>query len=86
MPGPVTARSGNVRKQGPRIRVPIEVRILARVLFMYIPLVLYHNWRLTRHNSVQPGSWATFVLRTAGVTKTRLANSMRLAQGFSKIQ
>jgi hypothetical protein len=51
-----------------------------------MPSVLYHNWRLTRHKSVQPGNAATFVLRTARVTKMRLANRMRLAQDFSKIR
>ena len=89
MPGPVTARSGYDRKQGPRVRVPVELRIFARTLLCCltdIPSVLDRKWRLTRHNSVQPGNSATFVLRTARVTTTRIANRMRLAQGFSRIQ
>lgn len=61
MSGPVTARSGNDRKQGRRFRVPLEVRRFSRMLLsclIDIPSVLYHNWRLKRHNSVQPGNAA----------------------------
>lgn len=89
MPGPVTARSGNDLKQGPRVRVPIEVGIFACVFLcclLDILSVFCRNLRLTRHNSVQPCYSATFVLRTAKVTTTRLTNRTRLAQGFSKIQ
>jgi hypothetical protein len=89
MPGQVTARSGNDRKHGRRVRVHIEVRIFACMLLcclLDILSVFCRNLRLTRYNSVQPCNSATFVLRTAKVTTMRLANRMRLAQGFSKIQ
>lgn len=89
MAGPVTGRSGNDRNQGLRVRVPIEVRIFVLMLLcclIDILSVLCRNLRLTRRNSVQPRNSATFMLLTASVTTTRLANRMCLAQGFSKIE
>ena len=50
--------------------------------FRYDPRI----WRLTIHNSVQPGNTATFLLRTASVATKRLANRMRLAPALSNIQ
>jgi hypothetical protein len=83
MPGPVSARSWNARKQGPGVRISFEVRIFARMLLSFLtatPSVLHHRCFLTQCKSLKSGNTATRLLHIAGVNTTPLANRMRPAR------